>query len=259
MAVLKNDSLHQRGQREPRLAGARRRHKALSVESLKVQDIPLLSSLNDAEAEAIRAGLELRSYRRGDLIFTSGDRADRLYIVCSGRMKIFKYQPDGRELILYLYSSGDFVGGFNLLKADEYRYNASALEDAQICTLSKEKFDDIVLNNPKILLKIVEKGFERVRWAEELVDRLNSPSADLKVAALLLDLMRDFAQTEEVGLVLHLTINREEMGNYTGLSRETVTRKLTQFQDAGLIDMIGNKKIVLKDIEALRAFAEREL
>lgn len=256
MSLVKNNSMHQRGHR---VSSGSTKRKNLDPRTLAIREIPLLSNLNEEEAEAIRAGLEIRRYRRGEIIFSSGTRADRLYIVCSGRMKIYKYQADGRELILYLYSAGDFVGGFNLLRADEYRYNASALEDSLICTLSKDKFDEIAIKNPKILLKIVEKGFERVRWAEELVDRLNSPSADLKVAALLLDLMRDFGEGKPDGLLLQLSINREEMGNYTGLSRETVTRKLAQFQDEGLIEMRGNKQILLKDIPALRALAEREI
>ena len=255
MALIKNHSMHQRGHR--RTEGERR--LPMDPRSLHVQSIPLLAGLDDEEADAIRSGLQVRHYKRGGLIFTSGSRADRLYIVCSGCMKIFKYAADGRELILYLYGAGDFVGGFNLLKADEYRYNAMALEDSQICTLSKEKFDEIVLRSPRILIKIAEKGFERVRWAEELVDRLNSPSADLKVAALLLDLMRDFSSIDKDRVVLRLTINREEMGNYTGLSRETVTRKLKQFQEMGIVELMGNKRIILKDLDTLRAIAEREL
>ncbi len=254
MALVKNSSLHQRGRRQ-----APQRRRALKPQDIHVKDIPLFSSLDSDEALRLQEGLEFRSYRRGERIFSSGAVADRLYIVCEGMMKIFKYLPDGRELLLYLYSEGDFVGGFNLLRADEYRYNAEALEPSVICTLSKESFDRIVLNNPKILLKIVEKGFERVRWAEELVDRLNSPSADHKLAALLLDLMRDFSHSEACGLVLQLRITQEDMGNYTGLTRETVSRKLGEFRDKGLIQLEGNRRIILKDIEALRAIAEREL
>ncbi len=228
-----------------------------TIVDVQVKSIPLLSTLSDADAARIQAGLECRRVQRGEYIFKTGARADRLYMVHSGRMKIFKHLPDGREQILYIYSRDDFVGGFNLIKAHSYLYNARALETTIICTLNKEAFDEVALKNPSILLKIVEKAFERVRWAEELVERLNASSADQKVAGLLLDLMADFGEDTAEGVSMKLTINREEMGNYTGLSRETVTRKLKQLQEQGLISLHGNKRIVLKDIEALKDMAGR--
>ncbi len=231
--------------------------KSHRIDDIRIQNIPLFSSLSEAEAEAIQSGLQCRRFLRGEDIFRTGARADKLYIVLNGRMKIFKFLPDGREQILYIYSSDDFVGGFNLIKAHAYLYNARALETTVICTLDKEKFDQVVLQNPEILLKIVDKAFERVRWAEALVERLNASSADQKVAGLLLDLMDDFAEEVAEGWQLKLSINREEMGNYTGLSRETVTRKLKQLQEQGLLSLHGNKRIVLLDVDALKEMAGR--
>lgn len=217
-----------------------------------INNIPLLSSLNDEEIERISEGVVFKTYKKGEYIFKTGDKADKLYIVCSGKMKIFKYLSDGREQILYIYSAGDFVGGFNLLKEDEYKYNAEALEDTTISTLTKKKFDEIAIKNPKITLKILEKAYERIRWAEDLVDRLSSSSADGKVASLLLKLIHDFGRETTDGILLNLSINREEMGSYAGISRETMTRKLNQFKDLGYIDFIGNRKILIKDTEILK-------
>lgn len=167
-------------------------------------------------------------------------------------MKIYKYLSDGREQILYIYSAGDFVGAFNLLKEDEYKYNAEALEDTVISTLSKDTFDEIAIKNPRITLKLLEKAYERIRWAEELVDRLSSGTADAKVAGLLLNLVDDFGMMTNDGIVLDLSINREEMGSYAGISRETMTRKLGLFKELGYIDFIGNKKILIIDEDKLR-------
>lgn len=160
-------------------------------------------------------------------------------------MKIYKYLTDGREQILYIYSKGDFVGAFNLLKEDEYKYNAKALEDTVISTLSKSQFNEIAIKNPNITLKILEKAYERIRWAEDLVDRLSSHNADSKVAGLLLDMIEEFGEETKNGTILNLFMNREDMGNYTGISRETMTRKLLLFQELGHIDLIGTKKILI--------------
>ena len=213
--------------------------------------VPLLSSLNDGEIDMISEGVAFKSYDKGEMIFQTGDKADKLFIVCSGRMKIYNYTIDGREQILYIYSKGDFVGAFNLMKEDEYKYNAVALEQTRISTLTKSKFDEIALKNPTITLKILEKAYERIRWAEDLITRLTTSNVDGKVANLLLDLIDDFGKITDEGIVLELSINREEMGSYTGISRETMTRKLNLFKDSGLIEFQGNKVIIIKDKKKL--------
>lgn len=217
-----------------------------------IRNVPLLSTLNQDEIDKISEGVVFTDYIKGEYIFRTGDKADKLYIVVSGKMKIYNYLTDGREQILYIYSAGDFVGAFNLLKEDEFKYNAEALEDTTISTLSKSKFDKIILNNPEITLKILEQAYERIRDVEGLVVRLSAANADAKVAGLLLELIKDFGSKVSTSTILELSINREEMGNYAGISRETMTRKLNYFKELGYIDFIGNKKIVIKDENKLR-------
>lgn len=217
-----------------------------------IRKVPLLADLNQEEIEKISEGVVFTDYKKGEYIFRTGDKADKLYIVVSGKMKIYNYLSDGREQILYIYSPGDFVGAFNLLKEDEFKYNAEALEDTTISTLSKNKFNDIILKNPEITLKVLEKAYERIRDAEGLVVRLSAANTDAKVAGLLLELIKDFGSKEGANTILELTINREEMGNYAGISRETMTRKLNHFKELAYIDFIGNKKIVIKDENKLR-------
>ena len=126
------------------------------------------------------------------------------------------------------------------------------MEDTVVSTLSKKKFDEIIVNNPTIMLKILEQAYERIRWAEDLVDRLSTISTDAKVASLLLRLEDDFGTREGDEIILNLTINREEMGSYAGISRETMTRKLRTFKELGIIDFKGNRVIIIKDEERLK-------
>lgn len=220
-------------------------------------NVPLFSGLDTQELGEISEGIAFKNYKKGDYIFRTGDKADQLYIVCSGKMKIYTFTPDGREQILYIYSTGDFVGAFNLLKEDEYKYNAVALEDTIISTLTKSKFDEIVIRNPSMTLKILEKAYERIRWAEDLINRLTASSVDAKVAGLLLKLMHDFGKVTDEGVVLELSINREEMGSYAGLSRETITRKLNMFKELGLLEFQGNKVIIIKNKNKLEELLNR--
>lgn len=217
-----------------------------------IKRTPLLSSLNRQEIEKISEGVIFKNYKAGETVFSIGEKADKLYIVCSGRMKIYKYLTDGHEQILYIYSPGDFIGAFNLLKEDEFEFSAEALEDMTISCLTKATFDQIILKNPTITLKILEKSYERIKAVEKLVERLSANTADEKVAGLLLNLIKDFGTKEKKGIMLNLSINREEMGSYAGISRETMTRKLKLFKELGYIDFIGNKIILILNEQALK-------
>ena len=80
---------------------------------LCINNIPLLSSLSEDEAHLISEGVSSDAYKKGDIIFAQGQKANKLYIICSGKMKIFKNTLEGKEQILYILSAGDFIGAFN--------------------------------------------------------------------------------------------------------------------------------------------------
>lgn len=217
--------------------------------------IPLLSNLDEFELEKISDGVITKDYKKGQAIFNSGDRADRLYIVCDGSIKVIKNSVDGKEQILYILSQGDFIGAFNLLKEDEFEFSAIALANVRVSTLAKEEFNKIILKNPTITLKVLEKAYERINKVEQLVDRLSANSVDAKVSALLLNLVKDHGIISEKGIMLELSINREEMGSLSGISRETMTRKLKLFEELGIIELVGNKKIIVKKLSELRGLS----
>ncbi len=213
-----------------------------------------MSGLDASEIEKISEGVSSHTYKKGEVVFEQGQRASKLYIVCSGKLKIFKNLLEGKEQIMYILSEGDFIGAFNLLKADRFDFSAVALEATQISTLDKSAFDQVMISNPEITLKIFEKAYERIIKAESLVERLSSSTPDAKVVGLLVDLISDFGRpVEGGGIMLELTINREEMGSYAGIARETMSRKLQLFDEMGLIKLVGAKKILIYDPTKLKA------
>ncbi|MDO5738361.1 MAG: Crp/Fnr family transcriptional regulator [Eubacteriales bacterium] len=234
----------------------RHRHRIINVEQegwpIDPKTIPLLKGLPSDQQQALLAGINFFRLERGEFAFQTGDAADQLYILLEGRMKIYENTPEGREQILYIYNPGDFVGGLNVLKDHSYLYMGQMLEDSLLATMNKEVFDCYALNNPLILKRILEKSYDRIRWAEDLISRMGSSNAEMKVAALLSRLVTDFGVEKEDGIHLELSINREEMGSYAGVARETMIRKLVEFKDKGLIELPDHKSIIIKDLKGLR-------
>lgn len=214
--------------------------------------VSIFSTLQNDQLKEIASMVVTRKYKKGQTIFFEGDVSDKLYIVNIGKIKVFKYSKEGKEQILYVLTNGNFIGELSLLKKSRLKFNAEALEDTIICTLTKEDFDKIIEKNPQITFKILESVHNRIVGLENLVQRLSTKDVESRVIDVLLSLAKDFGQKTEEGLVVDLPLSREEIGNYSGLTRETVSRTLTSMQDEGLIELYGNKKIIIKSIEELK-------
>lgn len=191
-------------------------------------------------------------YKKGDKIFSAGDEANKLYIVCTGKTKVTKYTQDGKEQIIYILTSGDFIGAFNLLKKDKFDFDMIALMDTTISALEKDAFDRLILLNPSITLKVLEKAYERIMKVERLAERLALTSLDQRVASMLLNFADEIGKPTEQGIVLELSMNQEELGAYAGITRETISRKLNLFQENQWIELVGTRKVIVKDLNALR-------
>ncbi|HHX37060.1 MAG TPA: Crp/Fnr family transcriptional regulator [Clostridiaceae bacterium] len=219
-----------------------------------IKHIPLMQDLWAMNIPAIITNLRFFELKRGRFVFQSGDPATSMYIICRGHMKIFYNTIDGKEQIYYLYQEGDFVGGHNILEGTSYLYTGETLDDCLVAEISKDIFDRYLSHNIAIMRRILHKSFERIRWAEDLIQRLATKNTAMKVADLLLRLKENYGYRTPEGIRIELNINREEMGNFSGITRETITRKLGEFKDLGYIDYIGNKVILIKDLEALRNY-----
>lgn len=224
------------------------------INKIDLRKLPIFRYLSVKDFESLALDVEVLDVKKGDYVFQAGAPADKLYIVCFGQVKIFTHTVDGREQIMYIYNPGDFVGGHNLLTGHEYLYNAQAVESSIICTMSKQFFNRFCLNNPMILLQILEKSYDRIRWAEDLISRLSSTNAGIKVVNLLLRFASRYGVKSEEGIQIDLSLSREELGSYAGLTRETITRKLGELKDLGLLDYRSNRKIIIKDEQALRDY-----
>ena len=219
------------------------------MKDYKENEQGLLAFLTDEDLKNFRYRPQVLLYKKGDKIFSFNDKADFMYIILEGFIKISTYLSDGREQVLYIYGEEDFVGAHNLLTHENYLYEARALTRARLLTISKVDFNNILIKNNKVLIKILDQSFKRIRRSEELIDRLSTQNADMKVAKLLLDLAEDLGRVKKEGVHITFHLSREEMGSYSGIVRETLSRKLSSFEKMGLIEIIGRNEILIRNMK----------
>ena len=116
--------------------------------------------------------------------------------------------------------------------------------------------DEILISNPAIALKLLEVITKRLTQTENLAQNLATKDAEIRIAYILLEFAEKYGVPIALGLQINLPINREEMANYAGVTRETISRKLTIFEELGIIVLKGTKVIIIKQLNMLRSYVE---
>jgi CRP/FNR family transcriptional regulator len=215
--------------------------------------VPIFASLNDEELQKVASLIIQKKYPKGSLICREGESLENLILINQGKVKIFRNSADGKEQILYILSEGDFFGERNLLlKQKLAEYNAEPMEDTLICMITRQDCQQLLMRHPAISIKIMEELCERLDKMETLLSSISPRDTDNRICLMLLEFCNKYGKAGPDGtVIINLPLNREEMANYIGVTRETVSRKLSALKEAGIIDFIGNKKVQVIDKKAL--------
>ena len=129
------------------------------------------------------------------------------------------------------------------------------MEPVKTCSLTKERFHDLLRSYPEIAVKIIEELEERIARMENSLQSIGVRSIEARISALLLEFAAKYGEIVPEGMLIRLPLSREGMANYLGIARETVSRKLGQMESEGLIRSVSNKSILLLDQEAIKVSA----
>ena len=216
--------------------------------------VPIFENLDCNELEEIVEEIEHKTFDKGTMIFSEGSEANTLFFINEGKIKLYKYNKDGKEQILHILTNGDFFGELDLIKSSTYKFNAKAMDNAKICTLKKSEVKNIIMKKPEIAIKLLESVGERLAAIENLAQNLSTNDVDARIAYLLINLMDKDSEEEDGKKLIKLPLSREDMANYIGVTRETISRKLKKLEEEELIQLIGTKKIVILDEDGLNDY-----
>lgn len=188
---------------------------------------------------------ESRDYQKKERIYSEGHRAYRLYYVVSGKVKTFKTNEDGKDLIIAIHQPGDFFGYTALLEGGPHRESAETLEPSEITSISKEAFEELVNNNPDVMRQFIRMLAGNVHEREQQLLNIAYNSLRKKVAEALIMLHRKYSQ--EAGEPAAMQISRENLAAIAGTAKESLIRTLGDFRDEGLIEMRGTHIVVVQE------------
>ncbi|OAB39822.1 Crp/Fnr family transcriptional regulator [Paenibacillus glacialis] len=219
--------------------------------------VPIFTSLSDEDLAKVSAMIKHRKYSKGEALIVEEQPSDTLYIIQQGHVKLLKITPQGKEQILRILSTGDFFGELNIFNSDELsNFSAYALTDTDICMLTKGAMERIIDENSDISLKLLKTITKRLAHTENLAQSLATKDPEIRIAYMILELGHKYGKLNKGQIQVKLPLSREEMANYVGVTRETISRKFSKFEQLGIIKINGTREITIPNMQKLNEYID---
>ena len=217
---------------------------------MMLQGSPLFRGLAPATLERMAALATQRGYRRGEIVFNAGDAGDALFGVVSGRIRISTGTAEGREIFLNIMEPGDTFGEIALLDGGTRTATATAIEAAELVSIRREPFFELLEREPKAALELLRLCGERLRWTSGLLEDAAFLDAPARLAKRLLSLGELHGEDSAGGRTVR--ISQEELANFLGASRQSVNEQLQDWKTRGWV-ALGRGTVTVRDAAALRS------
>lgn len=201
---------------------------------------PMWAGFSGDDLELIARHATPRTFAKGSVVISEGDEALALYVIVSGRVKVYTTTHDGKEIILRLHGPGEYFGELTLLDGATRSASVNAIEPCKLLVLPKSKFVECSANHPQLYLKLLKDLSSRVRQLTDELKQVASMDVYQRVTKLLLDL----AVREQDRLVVTQRLTQQELANRICASREMVSRVLQGLVTGGYITL-DRKQIVI--------------
>jgi len=202
----------------------------------------------ETELKIFVDGRHLDHYKKKQRIYSEENHPIRLYYVQKGKVKIYRTNDEGKELIMKIANPGNFFGYIAMLENTVYKENAEALEDCEIAAIPKNEFDELLNSNTNVSRKFIKLLANEVAERESQLLHIAYNSLRRKVADALL-ILKEKYKDEAEAFSIHLS--RENLAAVAGTATESLIRTLTDFKTEHLIE-IKDGRIKILNADKLR-------
>jgi len=205
-----------------------------------VSNIPLFENLSEENIDCITNLTCIKTYAKNTTIIYEGDISDSLYILLSGRARVFSSDEQGKELTLKSLAKGDYFGEMSLLDDSPRSASITTLEDVKVAVIAKEHFMQCMLEHPSIAINLSSELCRRLRFTTENLKDLALTDGYSRISKTLLQMTE--IQNEKRIIARKLT--HKDISDLAGTSREMVSRIMNDLTRGGYLS-IDEKQITI--------------
>jgi len=213
----------------------------------------LFCGLNNDDRAYLSVNKGSSSYKSGQVVFNEKSQPQGLYCIYNGKVKVSKLGADGKEQIVRFFGTGEVIGYRALLSNTSYNATATAIEDCEICHISKSVFMNRLQENSSLAYNVIQLLSENLKDSEDKLLSVTQKSVRERVAQALLLLKTRFG-LEEDEATLPVLLTRREIGEIACITTETTIRTMSDFKKESILEF-NKKKIKIIDMDRLISIA----
>lgn len=213
--------------------------------------ITLFSKLSPDELSVIAGRLKQQSFRASEVIFKQGERGDAMFIIRSGRVRIFSQDESGQELTLNVYEEGEFFGEFSIIDGEPRSASAEAVEPTEAMVLRNQDLLAILDDHPAIAISLMRGLVLRLRYTTEYAEDLAFLSVNGRVSSRVLELMERHGVPGDDGIQIGVPVMIPQLAGLAVAPPEIVHRILDFYELGGILARDGDR-LTVRDPAALR-------
>lgn len=212
--------------------------------------ISIFENMPDELLREISAKVSNKFLKKDETLFFKGDIGDALYIIKKGKIKISIPTEEGEELIISIFSDGDFFGELSLLDKAPRFADAVAITDTELLVLRRDVFYTYLFERKQAIEAIMSTLCKRLRKTDDFLADLCYTSVPKRLVKTLIELSERFGKKFDEKIILDLEITQSDLGAMLGVTRETVNRELMKLKLQGILTK-EKKKIIINDFKKL--------
>jgi len=213
------------------------------------------SPLPEAVQKEISRLFSEEKFQREDYIFFEGDTPEWLPIVKEGRVKLIKHSNTGKDVILQIFAPGDMFGEAFLFDHKPYPASAQAMEPSTILKLSRKDFLIFFGRHPFVATEMIMNLGRQLTEAHATIKSLAVDRVEQRIAGILLKLADKLGVSKDGGIILNLSLTRQDLADLAGTTVETTIRIMSRFTKSKIITPLSGRILIL-DPQNLQQIAE---
>jgi CRP/FNR family transcriptional regulator len=221
-----------------------------------LRQLSIFSELGDAVIRQLADRCVSRDFAAGRVLFSSGDACRGLYVIETGRVRIYRTSPDGKEQVLHIEGPGRPVAELPLFDGGVYPASAITAEPSRLIFLARDDFESMYRTHPDVAQAIIRGLGKRLRHLVHVTETLAFHDVAARLAMLFVGYAERGGTVTPSGVELRIDRTQEELSLEIGTARESVSRAMRQLKRSGLIESLSRNRMRIPDVAKLRARAQ---
>lgn len=211
-----------------------------------IENVSIFVGMEPHDLALIEQRMVRRTYPKHTIILSEGDSSDSLYVILSGKVKVYLNDESGKEAIINYQEAGEYFGELSLIDDSKRSASIMTMERSTMVIMPKQVFHEVLKSNPDIAIHLLKDMVHRVRTLTDEIKSLSLSDVYGRLSKMLLSLARE----RDGLLIIERHVTQQELANRIGASREMVCRIFKDLIKGGYITAERNHYIINKQLPA---------